>query len=172
METAIVTVIGGVIVAGAGLVFDSRRQKARIKEVRSFLKADIGFDLEHSVALYDKLLKEWQLADPDWLATLQQLKDSNPTYCKNQEWMGLFNQLGSKVQVCDYYAASSALFDRIGQLYAELHSVIDGDIDPAVFELAQTSLKDAIAELSDCREQAVDLLQALGIEKDSLEQAA
>lgn len=164
MEAAIVTVIGGVIVAGTGLLLDTRRQKARINEVRSFLKADISFDLERSIGLYDKLLKEWQLSDPDWLATLQQLQDSNPTYCKNQEWMGLFDRLGSKIQVCDYYASSSELFDRIGQLYTELHSVIESNGDQAVFEPSKTALNDAIAELSGCREQALELLQAIGIE--------
>jgi len=172
METAIVTVISGVIVAGAGLVFDTRRQKARIKEVRSFLTTDIGFDLKRSIGLYDTLLKEWQLADPDWLATLQQLQESNPTYCKNQEWMGLFDQLGSKIQICDYYASSTELFDRIEQLYTELHSVIEGDIDQTVFESAKTDLNDAIAQLGDCREQALDLLQALGIDVGETVQAA
>jgi len=171
METAIVTVISSVIVAGAGLVLDTRRQKARIKEVRSFLKADIGFDLERSIGLYDKLLKEWQLSDPDWLATLQQLQDSNPTYCLNQEWMGLFDRLGSKIQICDYYASSSELFDRIRQLYTELHFAIEGDIDQAVFDPAKSALNDAIAQLSGCREQALELLQALGIEGEAVQAA-
>ncbi|HHJ80806.1 MAG TPA: hypothetical protein ENJ65_04145 [Candidatus Tenderia electrophaga] len=172
METAIVTMIGGAIVASAGLMLDRRKQKARIDEVRSLLKADMSFDLECSVGFYDQLLKEWQLADPDWLATLQQLKDSNPTYCKNQEWMGLFDPLNSKVQVYDYYAASSELFDRIEQLYAELHSAIVGDVDQAVCESAQAELSDAIAQLKDCREQAVELLRAFGMEEAALAQAA
>jgi len=172
MEAAIVAVIGGVIVAGAGLVLDTQRQKARIKEVRSSLTADIGFDLKRSLSLYDKLLKEWQLSDPDWLVTLQQLQASNPTYCTNQEWMGLFDQLSSKIQVCDYYASSSELFDRIEQLYMKLHSAIEGDVDQAIFESAKTALNDAIAQIGECREQALELLQALGIEADETTQAA
>ena len=163
MEGAIVAVIGGFIGAGAGLVIDTKRQRARVEKIRTSLKADICCDLKRSVELYDKLLNEWQSADPDWLATLQQLQQSNPTYCTNQEWLGLFDRYGCKIQICDYYADSSQLFDRIEQRYTELHSVIEGG-DSSASEQAKLALNDAIAQLHDRKATAAELLHALGIE--------
>ena len=164
MDGVIVAVIGSFIGAGAGFVIDTKRQKSRLEKITSSLKVDISCDLERSVELYDRLLKEWQTADPAWLASLQLLRSSNPTYCSNQEWLGLFDRYGCKIQICDYYAASSQLFDRIDELYADLHSVIDGGVETPAFDQAKTALNIAISQLSDCRTQAEELLQALNIE--------
>ncbi len=164
MDGGLVAVIGSFIGAGAGFVIDTKRQKGRIEKITSSLKTDISCDLERSIELYDKLLNEWLTTDPAWLATLQQLRSANPTYCSNQEWLGLFDRYGCKIQICDYYADSSQLFDRVEQLYADLHFVIDGGFESGEFERAKAALNTAIYQLSDYRTQALALLQALATE--------
>jgi len=151
--------LSGLITAGAGLMIDTRRERRRIGEIRSKLKTDLCNDLERAIALYEKLIADWQRHGTLEIKTLEALTKASATYYDNPEWLGLFDELGCSKAVYQYHSGASKQLAAIEREYADLRGM--NRYPETEYEQACLRLDDAISMLMESRDQAVALVRRL-----------
>jgi hypothetical protein len=159
MDNSVVLMLSGLITAGAGLMVDTRRERRRLGEIRSKLKSDLCNDLERAIALYEKLVADWQRHGTLEIKTLEALTKAGATYYDNPEWLGLFDELGCSKAVYQYHSSASRQLASIEHEYADLRGM--NRYPEVEYEQARSRLDEAISMLLESRDQAVALVNTL-----------
>ena len=112
-EQIILTVLGGMIAASAGLYVDKIRQRDILKKQRELFKISICDDLSYSIELYDKIFDEWEKTKTVWFTTLNELKGSRQVYLNMRDWIIIITKPETRKQIFRYYQKSTELINLI-----------------------------------------------------------
>lgn len=162
MDAAMVLVVGGFVTASAGLVFDTQREKHRVAKLRDTLSQDMGSDLARAIAAYDGVVMHWQDHQSIDATGLRELGLSVSTFLGNQEWLGVFDELGLSPAIFKYFEGCIELQRRLVEnrdMWTTSRILMAKGEAPC--ELAKADIELTMRYVTKLRSEAVDLQQQL-----------
>ncbi|MCB0322040.1 MAG: hypothetical protein KDD69_00655 [Bdellovibrionales bacterium] len=113
LTAILAALVGGFLAAATGWGLDRERERAKLKKARNLLKTGILDDLQHSLALYDQIIADWEKTQTVWFATLIELKNSRDIYDKHKQYILLFENEQLRKDIFRYYLQSGELISTL-----------------------------------------------------------
>ncbi|MDF3034238.1 MAG: hypothetical protein K0R76_1192 [Alphaproteobacteria bacterium] len=143
----LLTILGGVITGGVGLLLSRSEDARKKKNLQKLLIVGICDDLELSLQLYDKVAEEFEKSKVIWLSTLNELRESRQTYKNNKDFITLFDDEKLRIDIFRYYNRTGDIISTL-EYQQKRRMVIEDNFSNAVHaKMSQNpELKKADAE--------------------------
>ena len=109
------TILGGFLAAGAGLLVWLAQEKVRAHRMVSYVKTALREDLEFSIETYERLMSDWNKTKIVWLVYIDALNESRKRYYENKGYIFLLNE-NLRKKLFKYYRASDDIIHMLEYL--------------------------------------------------------